>query len=112
MPLPASAEARPSRTGQLYHSANATEFISDAVNNSIASRFVRIPPSNILSDYHAIITPYSPDAFEKALRMLGLNPIYPNLIHHLRHGFPMGDFGPICKTTIFTNDPSVELYRT
>lgn len=93
----------------MYHSARAAEFISDAVNTSLNSRFIRI--GNILSDYNTIITPYSADAFEIALKTLNLTNQYPNLAHHLRHGFPMGDFQPLHETTIFTNDPSVETYQ-
>jgi hypothetical protein len=93
----------------VYHSARAAEFISDAVNTSLNSRFIRI--GNILSDYNTIITPYSADAFEIALKTLNLTNQYPNLAHHLRHGFPMGDFQPLHETTIFTNDPSVETYQ-
>jgi hypothetical protein len=95
----------------VYHSAHAAEFISDAINISLASRFVRVSPSNILSDYNAIITPYSANAFEDALKTFNLTTQYPNLVHHLRHGFPMGEFAPITDTTIFPNDPSVETYR-
>jgi hypothetical protein len=94
----------------VYHSANAAEFISDAVNKPLNSRFIHIGPSNILSDYNTIITPYSANAFETALKSLSLTAQYHNTIHHLRHGFPMGNFEPIQETTIFVNDPSVETY--
>jgi hypothetical protein len=111
-PLPASVRDGLRNADQVYHSATAAEFISDAVNTSIGSRFVRIGPSNILSDYNTIITPYSANAFETALKTLHLTSQYPNLVHHLRHGFPMGNFEPIRETTIFRNDSTVETYRT
>jgi hypothetical protein len=111
-PLPASVRDGLRNADQVYHSATAAEFISDAVNTSIDSRFVRIGPSNILSDYNTIITPYSANAFETALKTLHLTSQYPNLVHHLRHGFPMGNFEPIRETTIFRNDSAVETYRT
>jgi hypothetical protein len=66
MPHPAGLKPGPDIWDPVYNSANAAEFISDAVNKSLNSRFIHIGPSNTLSHYNAIITPYSANAFENA----------------------------------------------
>lgn len=58
------------------------------------------------SERDRIITPYNADAFELALKTLGLLSRYPNLPNKIRYGFPIGDFDILSQSFTPPNHPS------
>jgi hypothetical protein len=65
------------------------------------------PLTHILPDiFEAIVTPYNADAFDSFLLKHDLCSSYPQLTHHLRHGFPLGPMPELNKTNILKNHSS------
>jgi hypothetical protein len=60
------------------------------------------------SERDRIITPYNPLAFERALDAANLTHMYPDLVHNLTYGFPLGDVAPITETYTPPNHFSVD----
>lgn len=61
---------------------------------------------------NSIVSPYSADAFESALRRFDLQGRFPHLVEYLRTGFPLGyDMHPITESFTPPNHPSAHLHR-
>ena len=54
---------------------------------------------------YKVVTPYRPEAWKQALIDVDLMHIYPNLVHDLTHGSPIGNPPPICFNFIQKNLP-------
>jgi hypothetical protein len=57
--------------------------------------------------FERVICPYNAKAFETLLAKHNLTRHYPNLVHNLRHGFPLGLMPNLESTNILPNHPSV-----
>jgi len=58
---------------------------------------------------YKIVTPYIPEAWRQALHNAGLTQNYPNLVHNLKFGSPIGNPPLIDFTFIPKNLPSAEI---
>jgi hypothetical protein len=67
---------------------------------------------DLVSERNQIITPYNPAAFESALKKANLTHVYPNLVHNLTYGFPLGDIAPITKSYSPPNHFSVDEHQS
>jgi hypothetical protein len=56
--------------------------------------------------FDAIVQPYNADIFEQFLIKHNLFTSYPELVHNLRHGFPLGHMPDLTSTIIIPNHPS------
>jgi len=63
--------------------------------------------SNIL---YTVITPYNPQALQLALHEADITLSYPNLIHDLTHGSPIGNPPPLWYTFIPNNLTSANIH--
>jgi hypothetical protein len=62
--------------------------------------------SALANDHARVVTPYKPYAWERALHECNLRHKYPNLIHNLIYGSPIGSPPPLSRTFIPPNMPS------
>jgi len=65
-----------------------------------------IDPSSILYRH---VTPYNPNVWHLALQYTGLISLFPNLIHNLIHGAPIGNLPPLSYTFIPDNLTSTNI---
>ncbi len=56
-----------------------------------------------------IVCPYNVTAFASLLEKHNLTKSYPQLVHNLQQGFPLGRMPPLPSTIIIPNHPSVQL---
>jgi len=70
------------------------------------------PPAsaiNLSGLLYKIVTPYTPAAWKWALELANITESYPNLVHNLSHGSPIGNPPPITFTFIPDNLPSANI---
>ena len=56
------------------------------------------------------MTPYNPAGWQAALEHCNLSDTFPNLIHNIIHGSPIGNPPPLTSTFLLQNLPSASLY--
>ena len=67
------------------------------------------PETDLSKVLYKVTTHYRPDAWWQALQDAGITLLYPNLVHDLIHGSPIGNPPPIDFTFIPRNLPSANI---
>ena len=80
------------------------------VRTVVTSARYAVPPTiaprlSGASERDRVVTPYDPDAWEAALRELGLLDEFIDVPEGLRTGFPIGEMAPIYRTKAHANYP-------
>jgi hypothetical protein len=70
------------------------------------------PCNALATELGKLPTPYSYEGFRSALDHCKLTNHFPNLVHDIRFGSPIGAPAPLTCTTIFPNLPSASLQPT
>ena len=61
------------------------------------------PQTDLSKVLYRVVTPYRPNTWQQALQDAGITHLYPNLVHDLIHGSPIGNPPPIDFTFIPRN---------